>query len=93
MAQQDLFVLFSPSYPYTVTDVWFVKYFSKNWFLILCIFPLSTSILSAQFLQEEERAKKKNVGMEIIFSSAEKISSPGMSWKNLVQTEKVKYTA
>lgn len=37
--------------------------------------------------------------MEIIFSlakessSAEKISSPGMSCKNWVQTEKVKYTA
>lgn len=37
--------------------------------------------------------------MEIIFSpakessSAEKISSPGMSCKNWVQTEKIKYTA
>lgn len=37
--------------------------------------------------------------MEIIFSlatersSAGKISSPGMSWKNLVQTENVKSTA
>lgn len=90
---------FHPYIPSMVTHVWIVKYFSMNSFLILHISTFNFYSVNSVPKRGRMGRKNKKVSMEIIFSpakessSAEKISSPGMSCKNWVQTEKVKYTA